>query len=148
MYFNDFTPGQRFRAGSHTITEAEIIAFAMDYDPQLFHTNPEAAAKSIYGGLIASGFQTALIAFRMVVDANIWTQSSQGSPGIENLRWFKPVRPGDRLDVVLEVVDTRPSSRRDDRGYVTWDYIVSNQHDETVCQWRSTIITLVAPPTD
>ncbi len=142
MYFEDFAPGQRFTTGSRTLTEAEIIGFASQWDRQSFHLDPEAAKDSIYGGLIASGFHTLLITFDLVVEAAIWTESSQGSPGMDTLRWLKPVRPGDTLSVAMEVVETRPSGTRDDRGYVVWDHTTTNQMGEVVMTFRSTGISL------
>lgn len=144
MFFEDFTPGSRFTTGSRTLSEREIIEFARKWDRQYFHLDPEAARESIYGGLIASGFQTLLTSFDLIVDAAIWTDSSQGSPGMEALRWLKPVRPGDTLTVEIEVVDATPS-RRADRGYVVWDHTVRNQHGETVMTFRSTSILLRRP---
>lgn len=142
MFFNDFEVGQRFQTGSRTVTEDEIIAFARQWDPQGFHTDPEAAEKSFFGGLIASGFHTVLIAFNLVLEADIWTEASQGSPGIEDLKWIKPVRPGDTLRVEMEVIAIKPSSTRPDRGYVTWDYHVLNQDDVEVASWRSALIAM------
>ena len=142
MFFEDFAPGQRFTTGSRQITEAEIIDFASQWDKQFFHLDPEAAAQSMYGGLIASGFHTLVITFDLVVAAAVWTESSRGSPGIENLRWQKPVRPGDTLTVEFEVVEIRPSRTRDDRGYVTWDHTTLNQKGEAVMTFRSTGISL------
>ena len=145
MFFEDFSPGQRFQTANREVTEADILGFAREWDPQSFHIDPEAAGSSIFGGLIASGFHTLLIAFNLVLEANIWTEASQGAPGIDNLRWIKPVRPGDVLRVEMEVIETRPSSSRDDRGYVTWDYVVIRQDGVTVASWRSTLITLRKP---
>ena len=142
MYFQDFAPGQMFRTGTRTITEDEIIAFAREWDRQSFHLDADAAKGSIYGGLIASGWQTLLIAFDLVVRAGVWNESSQGSPGMEEVRWRRPVRPGDTLRVEFEVVETRPSSTRPDRGYVLWDHRVLNQSDEIVASFRSTGISL------
>jgi len=145
MFFDDFRPGQVFETGSRTISEDEIIAFARQWDRQSFHTDPEAAERSIYGGLIASGFHTLLTSFDLVVEAKIWTASSQGSPGMENVLWLKPVRPGDTLTVKVEVSDMRPSKTRDDRGYILWDHSVTNQKGEVVMTYRSTGISLRRP---
>jgi len=142
LFFEDFSPGQSFTTGSRQLSEADIIEFASQWDKQFFHLDPEAAKASIYGGLIASGFHTLVVAFDLVVRANIWNESSRGSPGMENLRWLIPVRPGDTLTVRAEVVETRPSRTRDDRGYVTWDHTTLNQHGEVVMTFRSTGISL------
>ena len=144
MFFEDFAPGQRFQTGSRTISEDEIIGFARQWDRQFFHLDPEAAKSSIFGGLVASGFHTLLVTFDLVVEAAIWTESSQGSPGFERLRWLKPVRPGDRLTVEVAVAETTPS-RRGDRGYVVWDHTTRNQDGETVMTFRSTGILMRRP---
>lgn len=144
MYFEDFSPGDRFTTGSRTLTEAEIIEFASKWDRQSFHLDPEAAKGSIYGGLIASGFHTMLVSFDLIVERAVWTESSQGSPGMEQIRWLKPVRPGDALTVEFSVVECTPS-RKGDRGYVVWDHTTRNQHGETVMTWRSTGIMLRRP---
>ena len=144
MYFDEFTPGDRFTTGSRVLSEADIVEFAAKWDRQPFHLDPEAARRSIYGGLIASGFQTLLTTFGLVLEREIWTDSSQGSPGFEQLRWLRPVRPGDALTVEVEVVECMPS-RKPDRGYVTFDHATRNQHGETVMTYRSTGIVLRRP---
>jgi acyl dehydratase len=144
LFFEDFSPGDRFATGSRALSESDIIAFAGLWDRQSFHLDPEAAKASIFGGLLASGFHTLLVTFDLVIESAIWTESSQGSPGIENLRWLRPVRPGDTLVVELEVVGTTPS-RKGDRGYVTWDHTTRNQHGEPVMTFRSTVILMRRP---
>lgn len=144
MFFEDFSPGDSFTTGSRTLSEADIIEFAGKWDRQPFHLDVEAAKGSIFGGLIASGFHTLLTSFDLIVETAIWVESSQGSPGIDQIRWLKPVRPGDSLSVELEVAEARPS-RRPDRGYVTFDHTTRNQHDEAVMTWRSTGILLRRP---
>lgn len=141
MFFDDFKPGQRFQTGMRNLSEEDIIAFASKWDRQYFHLDIEAAKSSIFRGLIASGFHTLLVTFDLVVEAAIWTESSQGSPGFERVRWLQPVRPGDTLSVELEVVDTTPS-RRGDRGYVVWDHTTRNQHGDIVMTFRSTNILM------
>ncbi|MEM7212065.1 MAG: MaoC family dehydratase [Pseudomonadota bacterium] len=143
MYFEDYEPGQRFTTASQTITQEEIISFASQWDKQSFHLDPDAAKQSIYGGLIASGFHTLLISFNLVVEAAIWTESSQGSPGMEDVRWLAPVRPGDVLTVEFQVVSKRLSSSRTDRGYVLWNHETRNQDGKTVLSFRSTGISLL-----
>ena len=137
MFFEDFEVGQRFTSGSRRLGEAEIIEFAQQWDRQPFHLDAEAARQSIYGGLIASGFHTLLVSFDLVLACGIWNESSSGSPGMENLRWTRAVRPGDTLTVDFEVVAVRASSTRGDRGYVTWDHFARNQHGEVVMSYRS-----------
>lgn len=137
MFFEDFEVGQRFTTASRALTEAEIIEFASQWDKQAFHLDPEAARTSIYGGLIASGFHTLLISFDLVLASGIWTESSNGSPGMENVRWLRPVRPGDALTVDFEVAAVKPSTKRGDRGYVTWDHVTRNQDGDAVMSYRS-----------
>ncbi len=147
MWFEDFAPGQRWETATRTLTEAEIIEFASQWDKQSFHLDPEVAKDSIFGGLIASGFHTLVIAFDLIVAMGIWNESSQGSPGMEEVRWLRPVRPGDTLKVMFEVVSVRPSSTRADRGYLVWDHTVTNQSNEPVLTYRSTGISLRRPNT-
>lgn len=141
MYFDEFNPGDSFTTGTRTVTEAEIIDFASQWDRQYFHLDAEAAKDSIYGGLIASGFHTLLISFDLIVESAVWTDSSRGSPGMETLKWLRPVRPGDVLQVEFTVVEMTPSRKRADQGYIVWDHTTRNQDGETVLTFRSTGIT-------
>ena len=127
LYFDDFEIGQRFVTRGITLTESLIIDFAMRYDPQPFHIDVEAAKASNYGGLIASGFQTMALGFRMVLETGIFRASSMGSPGLDELRWLRPVRPGDTLHTELEVAEKRPSTSKPDRGILRVKYQVKNQ---------------------
>ncbi len=118
LTFEDFEPGQVVELGSHTVTEDEIVAFARQWDPQPFHVDPDAARESAFGGLIASGWHTASLWMRLYVDSLLGSTASQGSPGIEELRWLAPVRPGDTLTGKVTVLETTPSERRPGRGTV------------------------------
>ena len=131
-YLDDLTPGQRFTSPGLTLSEAEIIDFAWRYDPQPFHLDVNAAAESPYGGLIASGFQSLAICFRLLIQSGVLAESSMGSPGIDELRWLAPVRPGDTLHSEIEVLEVRPSSSRPDRGIARLKYQAVNQRGETV----------------
>ncbi len=133
LYFEDFAVGDTRELGGRTVSEAEIVAFGRQFDPQPFHIDPEAASRSPFGGLIASGWHTAALAMRMVVDELLPPGSgSLGSPGVDELRWHHPVRPGDTLRVRTEVVETVPSRSKPDRGLVKLRYRVLNQRDEEV----------------
>ena len=132
LYFDDFEIGQRFTTRGITLTEGLIIDFAMSYDPQPFHIDVEAAKASNYGGLIASGFQTLALGFRMVLEAGIFRASSMGSPGLDELRWLRPVRPGDTLHSEFEVAEKRPSTSKPDRGILRVKYQIKNQGGEDV----------------
>lgn len=148
LYFEDFQPGRRFISRGVTLTEADIVDFAFKYDPQPFHIDKVAAEKSAYGGLIASGFHTLAAAFRMVVQQNIFTACSMGSPGLDELRWLKPVYPGDTLHTELEVLDAAPSASRPDRGRARVAYTVKNQHDEAVLTFTAMQILKRRPQAD
>jgi len=136
-FFDDFVVGQRFTTRGVTLTESMIIDFAMAYDPQPFHTDVEAARESNYGGLIASGFQTLVLGFRTVIDTGVFRASSMGSPGFDELRWLRPVRPGDTLHTELEVVEKKPSNSKPDRGILRIAYRIKNQKGEEVLTFLS-----------
>jgi acyl dehydratase len=135
-WFDDFAAGQVFEIGDYLMTEEAVMAFAREFDPQPFHTDPEAAKGSIYGGLIASGWHTAAAMMRLMVDHLIPAESSLGSPGIDELRWLKPVRPGDRLRVRFTVLETQRSRSKPDRGMIRQLCEVLNQAGEVVMTCR------------
>lgn len=135
-YFEDFTPGQVFQLGSHHVTREEILDFARQFDPQPFHVDEEAAKDSAFGGLIASGWHTASLFMRLYVDAVLSDAASMGSPGLSELRWLAPVRPGDDLTGCFVVESVQPSSKRADRGTVFFDGQVINQRGEQVLSMR------------
>ena len=136
MYFDDLPKGYTFETGTRTLSEDDIIGFALQWDPQTFHTDPEVAKGSPYGGLIASGFHTLLTAFNLTLGAKVWNEASMGSPGMENLRWIRPVRPGDTLRVRIEVTSSIPSKSRDDRGRTGFQHTVLNQNGEVVMTYH------------
>ena len=125
-------PGQRIDTTGVTLSEGEIIDFALRFDPQPFHLDVEAAKDTIFGGLIASGFHTMALTFRLYVQTNALAAASLGSPGIDEVRWLRPVRPGDTLRATIEVLDSRPSTSKPDRGIVSVKYTTFNQHGEPV----------------
>jgi acyl dehydratase len=131
-YFEDFAVGDRFKTRGVTLTESMIVDFALRHDPQPFHIDVEAAKGSIYGGLIASGFQTLALGFRMVLETGVFRTASMGSPGFDELRWLRPVRPGDTLHTEFEVLETKPSSSKPDRGIARIKYWIKNQSGEDV----------------
>jgi acyl dehydratase len=132
-YFEDFHPGQEIDLGQRTVSEEEIIAFATQFDPQPFHIDKEAAAHSIYGGVIASGWHTCSMMMRMVVDGILCTESSMGSPGLDGIRWLQPVRAGDTLSLRYVTKEVKASNSKPDRGVVWSTWVATNQHGETVC---------------
>jgi acyl dehydratase len=131
-YWEDFEVGEAADLGSCSITEAEILIFARKYDPQPFHTDPEAARRSIYGGLIASGWHTCALMMRLSVEAARREEAAAtGSPGLDSCRWLKPVRPGDVLTGRSEILETWPS-RSKPIGFVRRRIDMVNQHGEVV----------------
>jgi acyl dehydratase len=132
LTFDDLQAGQVHELGSRTVTEEEIVAFARQWDPQPFHVDPEAAKESPFGGLIASGWHTGAMWMRLYVDSLLGGDGGMGSPGIEELRWLAPVRPGDTLQGRLTVLDATPSGRRPDRGSVRIRGEMVNQDGITV----------------
>src|SRR4029450_9699901 len=137
LYFEDFTPGREFRTDGATITEAQILDFALAFDPQPFHLDAEAAKQSIFGGLIASGFHTMALTFRLFAQTRALAACSLGSPGVDELRWLRPVRPGDTLRAVVRVAEQRPSSSKPDRGIARLQWTTLNQAGEPVLTMTS-----------
>ncbi|GAC1338040.1 MAG: hypothetical protein NVSMB26_25420 [Beijerinckiaceae bacterium] len=137
-YYEDFHAGQVLEFGGREIIKDEIIAYACVYDAQPFHTDEEAAKKLMLGGLSASGWHTACLVMRMNYDGWLKDTASLGAPGIDELRWVKPVRPGDRLDVRLEILDTRVSKSRPEMGLVAMACAVMNQSGDVVLTQRHT----------
>jgi acyl dehydratase len=136
-YFEDFQAGIVHELGGRRVTRDEIVAFAREFDPQPFHLDEEAARKTPFGGLIASGWHTAAIVQRLVVDGFVNGSASLGSPGVDELRWLKPVRPGDELRVTFEVTEAIPSRSKPDRGTIKVSYSVSNQKGEVVMTMKA-----------
>ncbi|UCH47238.1 MAG: MaoC family dehydratase [Betaproteobacteria bacterium] len=131
-YWEDFKTGERDNIGSVVVDKHEVIQFASRYDPQPFHVDEAAAERSIYGGLIASGWHTCAMVMRLMCDSYLLDSASLGSPGIENVRWLRPVRPGDTLTAYRTIEETRVSASRPDRGIVRSLWEVENQKDELV----------------
>ena len=130
-WFEDYRVGDEFLGEPVQLTEREIVEFARKYDPQSFHVDPAAAKESPFGGLIASGFHTVAAAFGGMLRAGFLNGRGMGAPGIE-IQWLKPVRPGDTLAMLARVVETKASSSRQDRGYVSFQASVTNQGGEEV----------------
>ncbi len=132
LFFEDFTPGDVIELGTYEMTEAEIIDFGRRFDPQYFHIDPEAAVDSPFGGLIASGWHTVSAWARLWIDTVVSRADGRGSGGMQEVRWFEPVRPGDSLTATVEILDARPSSRHADRGTVFIGCKMTNQHGRVV----------------
>lgn len=144
-YFDDFEVGERFESRGVTVSESQILDFALTYDPQPIHLDKGAAEASPFGGLIASGFQTLALGFRMFYQEKVINACSLGSPGMSELRWLLPVRPGDTLRTVVEIKGKRPSRSKPDRGTVDMAFSVLNQNDETVMTFQSVSILARRP---
>jgi len=131
-YFEDYVPGLTVDCGSFSIGEAEIIAFAREYDPQPFHVDVDAAAAGPFGGIIASGWHTTSLTMRQMVENFISPDSSLGAAGVDEIRWPRPVRPGDTLSVHATVVEARRSRSKPDRGIIRSLAEATNQDGATV----------------
>jgi acyl dehydratase len=131
-YFEDYPEGAVFTAGAMPVTEAEIVDFAGKYDPQAMHADPEAAGRGYFGGLIASGWHTGAMMMRLFADNFLSSASSVASPGLDELRWLKPVRPGDVLGLRVTILEARRSRSRPEQGIVRSLVEVLNQHGAVV----------------
>jgi acyl dehydratase len=136
MYLEDHVVGAVYTFGSIVVEEKAIIDFASQYDPQVFDTDPEAAKKTSFGGLVASGLHTMCMAMRILVDQHVSHVANLGSPGIDELRWLKPVRPGDELSVRLTILEVKPSESKPDRGVIRVLVEVLNQAADVVASWK------------
>ena len=137
IYFEDIAVGDKTTSDSKTITKEKILDFARKYDPQPFHIDEEAAKNSIYGGIIASGWHTVSILMRLLVDSMTNDRAGLGSPGCDDLRWVRPVRPGDTLHFEATIIEARKSETRPDMGIVRSQVKLFNQKDEIVLSMKS-----------
>ena len=145
-YFGELREGERFVTGTWPLGEAEIVAFAREFDPQPIHVDAEGAAAGPYDGLIASGFQTMALGFRLFYALGVINEACIGGPGIDAVRFHRPARPGDTIHAVATVAEARPSRSKPDRGYVRMAYDVRNQRDEPVLSYEIVHILLRRPP--
>jgi len=136
-YFEDYVPGTVLEYGSITLTEAEIIEFARRFDPQYIHTDPRAASVGPFGGLISSGWHTAGVMMRLFVDHYLSHVASMASPGIDELRWQRPVRPGDSLSIRVTILEANRSRSKPDRGMVRSLVEALNQNGEVVMSLKA-----------
>lgn len=132
LYFEDFHVGRRFETETMTLTDAEIIDFGRRYAPLPYHTDPESAKASMFGGLVAAGHQTAAITFGLFVRTGAFRACGMGSPGLDKLRWLKPVKPGDTLKVIAEVTEVSPATEPKGRDAIRLKYDTVNQRGEAV----------------
>ncbi|MBM3678118.1 MAG: MaoC family dehydratase [Actinobacteria bacterium] len=138
LHFDDFAPGREFALGTWEVTAEEIVEFGLAWDPLPFHTDPDAPPDGPYGGLIASGRHSGVIWMRLYVDAVLSRAATLGSPGLDEIRWHVPVRPGDVLTGTAKVLEARVSSSRPDRGIVAFEGTVVNQAGEVATTIRGT----------
>lgn len=145
MKFAEFTPGLVIEAGPYHVTEEEVLAFAKAWDPQWFHTDPEAAAQGRHGGLIASGWQTCGIAMRLIADKALHGSESFASPGLAYLKWKHPVRPGDALRVRATVLETRVARSQPTMGILRWHWQMANANGVEVLELEATSLFDLTP---
>ena len=145
-YFEDYVPGLTIDCGSFSIGEPEIIAFAEEYDPQPFHIDPVGAAEGPFGGLIASGWQTTSMMMRLLVEHFISPETSLGAAGVDEIRWPRPVRPGDTLRVRVTVLEARRSNSKPGRGIVRSLAEATNQHGGAVMRLTAINFVLARDP--
>jgi len=144
-YLEDLAPGQTYGSGRLTVSEADIKAFAAQFDPQAFHVDETAAKKTMFGGLAASGWHTAALTMRLSVDSEFGPAGGIIGAGFEELRWPLPVRPGDELHVDFEILEVRPSKSRPNQGLVKMRMTTRNQKDEAVQVAVGTLVVLRRP---
>ena len=147
-YFDDYRPGSTYDCGSFSLSEDEIISFAEQFDPQPFHVDPGAAARGPFGGLVASGWHTAALVMRQLVDHYLPAAASLGSPGLDEMRWLNPVRPGDTVRVQATVMEARRSHSKPDRGIIKTVVEAVNQDGGTVMRAIATNFLRVRPDSD
>lgn len=144
-YFEDYVAGSVHEFGSIAVEQDEVISFAQRFDPQVFHTDPELAKSTIFGGLIASGWHTAGLMMRLFADHFLSKVASLGSPGVDELRWKVPVRPIDELSIRVTVRETKRSRSKPDRGIVHSFIEVTNQKREVVMTMKAMTLVLCRP---
>ena len=146
-WFEDYAEGAAYEFEEKIgVSEADIIRFAKEFDPQYFHLDPEAAKNSIYKGLIASGGQTVAVTFRLYIQNFLPGKASLGSPGMDEVRWFKPLRPGDTLRIRVTILSAKPSQSKNDRGTVTSLVETINQKNEMIMSYKAINIMLKRHP--
>lgn len=132
LYFEDFAVGQVYETDTWTLSEEDIIEFGEKYAPLPYHTDPVAAKETSFGGLVAAGFQTVSITFSLFVQTGALSVAGMGSPGVDSLRWKLPVKPGDTLRVLANVIEVSPAQKEGGRNAIRLRYDTLNQNDETV----------------
>ncbi len=146
IYFEEFEVGRKFETAARRLSEQDIIAFGKDFAPLPYHTDPEAAKDTMFGEVVAAGLHTASLAFGLFVETGVFGVCGMGSPGLDRLRWLKPVRPGDELRAVATVSEASPA--RDDKGrnLIRLAFETLNQHDEVVMTMQTAHYVRSRPP--
>lgn len=142
-YFEDYIPGTVYRFGPSVVTQEEMLRFGKLYDPQVFHTNPEGARETLFGRLVASGWMTGAMAMRLLVDNYLPHRAGKGSPGLDEIRWPKPVYEGDKLWIRISIITTTRSRSKPDRGVVRSFVEVINEDQDVVMSWKGMHIVLL-----
>ena len=137
IYFEDFAVGRRFETASRTISEADIIAYGKAFAPLPYHTDVEAAKQSMFGGVVAAGLHTASVTFGLFLETGVFSECGMGSPGMEGIRWLKPVRTGDSLSVTAEVTEAQAAKREGGRNLIKLLFTAVNQNGEAVIEINS-----------
>lgn len=135
-YFDDFAVGDKLESGRITVSEEDILAYAAQFDPQYFHLDPERAADGPFGGLVASGFHTLSLSMGLFFRLGVIEEANLGSPGFDNVRWLKPLRPGDSIRQIAEVRALKPSRSKPDRGVIWMRHETYNQLDQAILRFR------------
>ena len=129
-FLEDFAPGQRFASAALTVSEADILDYARKYDPQPFHADKEKAKDGLFGDIVASGFQTCALTFKLFYETGVISACNMGAPAVDEVRFLKPLRPGDALHVEVEVLEVLPSTTKPARGILKLHYRTFNQRGE------------------
>jgi len=140
LHFEDFTPGQQFDLGSVTVSKEDVLEFASEFDPQPFHLSEEAGKASLLGGLAASGWHTGSLMMGLLATGLLNNSTSRGSPGISELKWKKPVFPGDTLSARAEILETKSLRSRPEMGIVSMRVTAANQAGKDVIMWESPVL--------
>ncbi|MDI1319109.1 MAG: MaoC family dehydratase [bacterium] len=144
-FFEDLKTGDKFNTAEHEVTAEEIMAFGRQFDPQPFHTDPAAARATLFGQLVASGWHTAAVSMRLMVQGEMNLDGGVIGQGVDELRWPRPVLPGDRLRVVMEVAGLKPAPTRPDRGLIRLRCRTFNQHGKTVQDMTASLLIARRP---
>jgi acyl dehydratase len=142
FYYEDFAVGQQLRSKrSYTIDKNDAMAFAREYDPQVQHLDEEGAKKSLFGELVVSGWHTAAATMRLKTETDLFhVAGGLVGMGLENVRWPRPTMPGDKLHIVVTILDKRPSKSRPDKGIIKYKVETFNQHDELVMEMETAVL--------